>query len=429
MKNLKEYHLGKGMNLYCIPTEKFKTSTVSIYIHRQLNRGDVTKNALLPNVLKRGCIPFPTSQSMAQHLEELYGTIFEAGVVKKGEDQILCFNFETIHNAFTPGNEPLLEEVLKVAKYVVFEPITEYNAFKKEFVVQEKENLKNEIEGLINNKMSYAVQRCFEEMCKNENFGLYELGNSSDLDKINEINLFEYYKRVITTSPIDIFVSGNFVESEIYELVKTLFLIDNGASESAQADISYPKTDIIKQVTQQKKIEEPLEVAQGKLSLGFRTKVSPRDQEYYALMVYNAILGGGPHSKLFNNVREKLSLAYYVFSRLERFKGLMLVSSGIEVQNFQKAYDEIMLQVEDMKNGNISEIEYQAAVKSLINSIKSLTDNAFQMEDYYLGQLVGGTDDSMEDLMSKITSVTKEDVVKAARNIALDTVYFLKNKE
>ncbi len=423
MNGLKGINLKKGLNLYYLPTQKFKTSTISVNIHRQLQKKDATKNALIPYVLRRGCKDFPTSQAITQHLEGLYGTIFDCGTNKKGEDQIIFFNFEMIDETYLPEDMNLLESVLHFAKAVIFDPVIENAAFKKEYVAQEKEKLKDVIQGLINHKTSYAVERCYQEMCKNERFGIYELGSVEDLNGIDEKNLYEYYKDVMRTSPIDIFVAGSLKRETIVDTVNRFF--DMEPAEN----IAYPSTEIISEVGEHKKVEEELPVAQGKLSLGFRTKISPRDKEYHALVVCNGILGGGPPSKLFNNVRERLSLAYYVFSRLEKFKGLMLVSAGIEVEKYQDALDEILAQIDEIKKGNISDDEYHATISSLVNGIKSLKDNAYHMIEYHISQLLGGTEDSFEDLIEKITAVKKEDVVAVAQNIELDTIYFLKNKQ
>ncbi|MDK2798862.1 MAG: hypothetical protein PWP27_576 [Clostridiales bacterium] len=422
MKGLEKVNLKEGLNLYYIPTEKFKTSTMSICIHRQLSEEDATKNALLPYVLRRGCEKFPNAQAIAQYLESLYGAVFDCGINKKGEDQIIYFTFEVVNDEYIPEDRGLLQKIIEFSKCIIFNPVTENQCFKKEYVEQEKNKLKDLIEGLINNKVTYATERCFQEMCKGEKFGTYELGSAKDLEAIDEKNLYEHYKSIIKSSPIDIFITGTADAGQVTELVKNLYDIE------FNREVIYPTTEIIAQVKKQKNIVEELDVAQGKLSLGFRTKISPREKDYYSLIVYNGILGGGPHSKLFNNVREKLSLAYYVFSRLEKFKGLMLISSGIEVQNYKKTLDEILLQMEEIKKGNISDYEYQSTINSSITSVNSLKDNSFYMIDYYLGQLVGGTDDSFEDLIVKISSVQKEDVISVAQKIELDTIYFLKNK-
>ncbi len=410
------------IKLHFLPIKKFKTFTVSVNIHRPLNKEDATKNALLANVLRRGCNAYPTSQEIAQYLENLYGTVMSCGINKKGEAQILYFNFEAVDDQYIPEEANLLEEILGFAKSIIFDPVVEDRGFKATYVEQEKLKLKDMIESLINNKTSYAVERCYQEMCKDEPFGVYELGNIQDIDSINEKNLYQYYSQNILSSPIDIFVAGAMDKKNVFDIVSTLFDID------FEQQLTYPTTEIVTEVMNQKNIEEALEVNQGKLSLGFRTKIAPKDEAYYALLVCNGILGGGPHAKLFNNVREKMSLAYYVFSRLEKFKGLMIISSGIEIQNYQKALDEILAQVKAVKKGEISDIEYEATINSLVNGIESLKDNAMHIIDFNLSQLVSGTDYTLDDIIQKVMAVKKEDVIKVAQNIELDTIYFLKNK-
>jgi len=168
-----------------------------------------------------------------------------------------------------------------------------------------------------------------------------------------------------------------------------------------------------------------MSVSQGKLSLGFRTGTAPNDNDYYSLLVYNGILGGGIHSKLFQNVREKASLAYYAFSRLEKFKGLMVISSGIEIQNRKMAEDIIMDQLKEIENGNITDYEYSSTLKAIETGIKSLKDSQLHIVDFYLSQVVGGTEDTLDGIIGKIKKVTRQDVIDISKRIKLDTVYFL----
>jgi predicted Zn-dependent peptidase len=178
-----------------------------------------------------------------------------------------------------------------------------------------------------------------------------------------------------------------------------------------------------------KNVTETEHISQGKLSMGFRTKVQPGDGKYPSLIIFNAVLGGGPSSKLFNNVREKLSLAYYASSRIDMFKGIMTINSGIEVANFQKAYDEILLQLDAVKNGDITDEEMSAAILGTANNIKSITDSAIVMEDYSLNRLIVGSPLSLEELTQMVQKITKEQVVEIANNVELDTVYFMKGEQ
>jgi predicted Zn-dependent peptidase len=415
--------LYNGINMIYIPVNKFKTFTLNINIHRNLCREEATKNALLPLVLKRGCEDYKTSKVIAEYLEDMYGVIFRCNINKKGENQIISFSFEGIEDKYVPSNERLFEKVVSFASSILLNPLIIDNGFKKEYVEQEKLKLKEMIEGLINDKMSYAVERCYQEMCRDERFGVYELGNASDISNICEKSLYEHYLKVIGESPIDIFICGSLDKDICENTISKYFKIvrDNKVH-------NYPSTEVKKIVNGVKNITEELKVNQGKLSLGFRTKILPNDKSYYSLMVYNSILGGGAHSKLFNNVREKLSLAYYVFSRLERFKGVMIISSGIEIENYKKAYEEIITQMNSINNGEISKTEFDSSINSIVNGINSLQDNASQIIDYYQAQLLSGTQNSFEKIVEMVKEVTIDDVLEISKQIELDTVYFLKDK-
>ncbi len=423
MKDYRKYRLDNGINLHCIRTDKFKTSTVSIAVHRSLNKLEATKNALLPRVLRCGCKEIQDSQKIARYLEELYAASFDFGVTKKGENQIIYFNFEIVNDKYIPDGKNLLEEILNFAKCIIFNPKLEEGIFKEEYVEQEKIKLKDSINSLIDNKVLYAVERCLQEMCKEEAYSIYELGRVEDIDSINANNLYEHYIETITNSPIDIFIIGSIIEDDTYLLANNLF--DNKLNNKD----TYPITNMNYKINEVKKIKEKMSVTQAKLSLGFRTNVNPIHADYYKLMVYNSILGGGPHSKLFNNVREEMSLAYYVFSRLEKYKGLMVISSGIETQNYDKALDAIFKQMEEIKKGKISEYEYTSTINSIVNSINSIQDSPLQVSDYYLGQMILNKENSLEELISQIKRVTKEDVVSMSNNIELDTIYFLASND
>lgn len=419
MEAITKTEIGKGINLFINNTDKFKTSTISIFLHCPLNKDNVTKNALIPFVLKRGSKNYENAGKIYTYLEELYGANFDCGIRKKGEDQIICFNMDFISDKYLENNENLFEKAINFMKDIIFNPFLIDGGFSKDYVESEKENLKSHIEGLINNKREYAVERCIEEMCKGEFFSLYQFGKTSDLNDINEKNLYEHYKVVISESPIDIFLSGDYKKEMFDNAFKDILNLRNDGI------YNYPKTIVKKDVSEVSNITQKMEVEQAKLCMGFRTSVFPSSDDFYTLVVLNSIFGGGPHSKLFNNVREKLSLAYYVFSRIERQKGIMLISSGIESQNFQKAYDEIINQLNDIKNGKIEEFEFDAAKNYFINGLISMQDSVYQYEDFYLSQLTSGNVLKNDEIIAKINNVTIDSIKKIAEKIKLDTVYFL----
>jgi len=241
-----------------------------------------------------------------------------------------------------------------------------------------------------------------------------------DVEDIDEKKLYEYYKKLIHGSKIDIYVSGECDEDKAFEIIKNSLPIGGYSSEK----INF--AGIVRNRGEIKNVEEKMDVTQGKLSMGFTTGIEGTSEDYFALMVANSIFGGGAHSKLFNNVREKLSLCYYASSSIDRYKTFLLVNSGIEFENYQKAYDEILKQLQDVKDGNISQLEYVSSINAIVNSLKSCFDDQYAMQSYYLSESILGTGISLEECIEKIKAVSIDDVVRVTSGIELDTVYFLK---
>lgn len=412
-----------GIKVFQIKSQKFKTNSINIFFHDNLSKENASKNALLPAVLRRGCEGYPTIRDISLYLEELYGAVFDCGVTKKGENQIIQFYLEYISDKYTNSDVNLTEKTFDLLLNIITKPIVENSSFKKEYVEQETKNLKELIESRVNDKIQYAVDKCLEEMCKDEPFGIFDYGSVGDLKQIDAKNLFEHYNYFLETLPVYVFISGDLEDEQIKYIVDRLSKIKRGKIK----DID--KISIESAVGDVRNITEKMNVNQGKLCLGFRTNTPPSDKDYYKLLVYNSILGGGLHSKLFQNVREKAGLAYYVFSRLEKFKGLMVISSGVETSNKDKALEIISKQLEDIKNGNISDYEYEASMKSIETGIKSLKDSQLQVVDFYLSQYIAGTEDSPDGIIENVKKVTKDDVVDIAGRIQMDMQYFLTSKD
>ncbi|MGI6485039.1 MAG: EF-P 5-aminopentanol modification-associated protein YfmF [Tepidanaerobacteraceae bacterium] len=413
--------LQNGVNLYVYPTRKFKTLTFCLFMHQSLKKDTATKTALLPFVLRRGTKSFPTTRLLNLHLEGLYGADLGADVIKRGESHILQFFIETIGPKYKDG-EGILDEALNVFREFILDPVTEGNRFKKDYVEQEKDVLKRNIESLYSDKFNYAIERCFQEMCKEEDFSIYRYGNIEDLPKIDNQNLYYYYLDCLKKCPLNIFVLGDIEAEEVAEKMGQLFDYQRGGPKVIKTSAGPDKID------KPKIVEEKIDISQGKLSMGYRTNIRYGDEDYYALMVYNGILGGGTHSKLFQNVREKESLAYYAFSKLEKTKGLMLVSCGIDFNNYEKAVEIIQKQFEDIKKGKISDYEFDSTVKNITNTLKEAGDSPSKIISLYLDGIINGIYESSDEMISKIQKVKKDDIVNIAEKIWLDTVFFLNRK-
>lgn len=412
--------INDNITLHYIPMSKLKTSAMGIYIHRPLCADDASKNGLLPFVLKRGTEKYPTTEDISKKLEDLYGATLKAGVLKKGLDHIISFTAESISEKYAPFSEPLFSELLDLILDMVLNPVTKNGGFLPEYVEQEKKNNIENIENIINDKRSYASMRCTQEMFSGTELAVFRYGTIDGIKAINEKDLYEYYKSVLEESPIDIILSGEWDEERIAEKIKTAFSGINFKKSSIK------KTDSFYADREVRNFTEEMEVTQAKLSMGFVTGVSATSDDYFPMMVANSIFGGGAHSKLFNNVREKLSLCYYASSGMGRFDGALVVNAGIENVNFEKAYNEILAQLKDLQEGKVSELEYVSSINAIVNSLKSCRDDQFAMQSFMLSEKVSETDRDLDEVIEKIQNVTLEDAVLASAKIKLDTVYFLK---
>ena len=349
--------------------------------------------------------------------------MLNCSVVKRGEDQILCFDISTISNKYYVGEENIMLLCGELLFDIILKPIVKDNAFLSEYVESEKKNLCDNIDALINDKQSYALWRLYEIMCKEEAYGTNVLGTKKSVEKVSPCELYEHYKKLISESKIDIFVCGNADQTDIDEFSK---FIKDAFENVKTTDAPYPETQVVSATGEVKSVNEQFDTNQAKLSLGFRVV---ENVDYPAMLVTNSVWGSGPHSKLFNNVREKLSLAYYAFSRYEKFKNTVLVGMGIETQNYQKAFDETMLQLKNVCEGEFSENELASAKAYLVNMLRSQRDSQYAMLDFHMSSMIRGATDDIESLCEKVEAVTADEVIKTAKAIKLDTVYFLCGKQ
>ncbi len=419
----KQIEIKKGIKLNVIQTNKFKTNLIAIMLTTKLDRENVTKNALIPAVLRRGTKTLKTQEEINKKLEEMYGASLDCGLDKTGDNQVLKFYIETVNDEFLPQNsEDMLKKSLEQIFEFVFNPYLENDGFKKEYVEQEKENLKQIIEGKIDNKARYALDRCIEEMYKNQPYGLYKYGYIEDMKNINENNLYEYYKKIINNCKIDIFVSG-IVDEELENIIKeneNIKKLQDRVPEYNKIEISAKKTE------KENYVQDSMEVTQGKLIIGMDLNVDNEDLRY-DIMIYNCIFGGSANSKLFQNVREKASLAYTASSSYYRFKNNIFINCGIEIKNYDKALEIIKQQIEDMKNGDFTEEEVENAKNGIIASIKTIDDEQDTEITYFFSQELSNSKCNIEQYMNNIKAVTREKVIDIANKVSINTVYFLKD--
>ena len=415
----------KGVNLHTIKTENFKTNLYAVFIATPLKRENVTKNALLTSVLRRGTKTMQSQDIISKKLEEMYGGSFNCGIEKTGDNHIIKFYLEAISEEFLPEKEELTQKCLDILFDIIFNPLTENNGFKREYVNGEKNNLKQIIEAKIDNKTKYALDRCIEEMFKDEAYGLYKFGYVEDLEEITPENLYEYYKELINNCKIDIFCSGTINEEKIKELVQQNEKIKNVKERKPEYIVNNEKTEGV-EVKETKNIEDKMEVNQGKLVIGLSVN-SNKENSRFTTSVYNAILGGGANSKLFQNVREKESLAYTAGSNYVRQKNSIFIRCGIEIDNYEKALNTINKQLEDMQEGNFDEKDIENAKNLIVESVTSIISEQDTEITYYYGQEMSDTFVTIEEYIEKIKAQTKEQIVDLAKQVNINTIYFLRN--
>ncbi len=423
--NYQKQEIKQGITLHQIYTENYKTNLNAIFLATPLKRENVTLNALLTAVLRRGTKNIPSQDLISQKLEMLYGASFDCGVEKIGDNQIMKFYLETLSEEFLPTPEDILKQGMDILTDIVFNPLIENNKFKPEYVEGEKQNLKQIIESKIDNKAKYAYDRCIEEMFKNEPYGLYKFGYIEDLEKITPEELYAYYKQLIQNCKIDIFYSGTIDKQKVINTIEQNVNIQNLKSRKPEYIVNNETTEKIEN-NEPKIVNESMQITQGKLVIGLNINEIAENSRFIASM-YNAILGGGANSKLFQNVREKASLAYTVGSNYNRNKNCIFIRAGIEIENYKKALENIEKQLEDMKNGNFTEKDINDSKELIIASIEGISEEQDTEITYYYGQELANRFVNLQEYIEKIKSVTKEQIVELAQTVITNTIYFLKD--
>ena len=422
--------LGNKRFLHVINTDKFKTSFVAAFFLSDLVRKDITINALIPAVLTRGSNNIQTMKDINIKLDSLYGASMDGSSDKIGDKQALQFYITTIDDKYALNDEALLKESIELLLDVIYNPKFDScdaciagnckceKKFDATYVEQEKENLKELIKARINDKTQYSISRLIEEMFKASPYGAYKYGNIEDLEKITPENLYEQYEKVIANSEVHFYVvSSTEVDAKWFEVCNKY---ENEVISATQ--INTGSTPGVKDFVERQ------DVTQGKLVLGYDVNVD-KVKDLYKVQVYNAILGGSSNSKMFQNVREKESLAYTARSTYLKHKSTLMIFAGIEIDKYDKALVTIEKQVEDMRIGEFSDEDIKDAKVFIENIMRSYVDSQDVLIDLSMGQHVMGMKDSIETMIENINNVTREDILYVANNVKLNTKYFLTGKE
>ena len=412
----------QGYKLHVIQTDKYKTNTFVWKMKAPLTKEDVTKRALLPQVLQSSSAKYASTTALRSYLDELYGATLFVDLSKKGEYHVISFSIEIANEKFLSDPSPLLKKGFELLAEILTKPNVTGNAFDNETVEKEKRALKQRIQSVFDDKMRYSNVRLLQEMCKEEPYALEVNGDAADVDGITAENLYEYFKRAFLEDEMDLYVIGDVKEEDVKKLSSELLQFESRTPKRVEQQSINKRSDV-------NEVKEEQDVKQGKLNMGYRTNIVYGDSDYFALQVFNGIFGGFSHSKLFINVREKASLAYYAASRLESHKGLMMVMSGIDLKNYDQAIGIINEQMGAMKKGDFTEQELEQTKAVIRNQILETIDTSRGLTEILYHNVVAHTDIKLDTWLTEMDKTTKEEIVAVANKIDLDTIYFLTGTE
>lgn len=408
-----------GVNFRSIRDTKFKTMRISAHLIVPMSRQTAAENALLPFLLSRASREYPDFTKLGQRLAELYGASLNADVQKLGDLQVLSLSASGIADRYALEGEAISGELAKLLCSILFDPPLVDGLFPEDGFEQEKRQTMELIDSEYSDKRTYARQRCEAIMCADEPYGVNRYGGKEDIARVERPALTAAWKRLLDTAKIELMVLGDCDPAPVYEGFRATF---ETLGSRKTADCT---TKVVRSAEKVNTVTEKMDVAQGKLVMGFRTGTATPDEEVPATRLMAALFGGTPNSKLFLNVREKLSLCYYCSASYNSMKGIMLVQSGVEVKNMERAKEEILRQLDEVKQGNFDESEVEAAKMSLCNSYRTLSDSLGGLENWYLSQTFASHSQQPEEAAAQINAVTRQEIIDAANRVTLDTVYCL----
>lgn len=420
--NLTRHTIGNQIHFNVISDCKFKYNRISVNIIIPLDKESAASYAVLPYVLKKGYKECPDFTTFHKKLSFLYGASLEADISKIGSMQCIELSIHAIDNRFTLQNEDMIQECASILVGIITNPNITNDCFDEKNVALEKQNNIDNIESEINDKRSYAVNQCLALMCKGEKHAIKKYGTIADVEKITPTSLVQSYHKLIATARIEIVFTGSGEPTFAKTCFEQAFAKINRTPSVFENEPTKNKADAV-----QEKVEIT-DVNQGKLVLGYRMGTCDSYKELTATRIMVTLFGASPFSRLFLNVREKLSLCYYCAARYDRFTNLMLVDSGVESENKQKALDEIGLQLKELQDGKITDTELDDTKMIIKNSLKSIGDSLSSMENWYMTQIMYGTNYTPYQDIQVIDTLSKQDIIDAAKKVTLDTVYFLTNK-
>lgn len=419
--NIKTELLCDGVDFISITEERFMTNRISVSLFLPLDKTTVSANAILPFLLRRACKSYPDLTTLNKRLDELYGARLYANVTKLGEAQVLTLTIAAIDDRFTISKEKNTAACIDLLCELLFFPALENGKFRKKDIEQERRQLIELIDSELNDKRTYAKNRCLEYMCDNERYGINPLGTREGVQNLTGDDILAAWEKALATARIRFTLLGNENGGSVQEIFR------QALSKVNRRGTLNCTSQVVEAAGEIRDYQESMPIEQAKLVMGFRAGVAEPNDDVFAMILTSALFGGTPHSRLFLNVRERLSLCYYCVARYDRRKGVIIVDSGIEAKNKQSVVDEVMAQLECVKKGEFSDSEIEAAKLSTANSIRSVLDSQGGLESWYIAQIFDKYTLTPDEAAARIEAVSLEEIMKCASRITLDTVYMLKS--
>ena len=411
-----------GVTLRTFADDRFKQGCLSLQIIRPQCAQEAAMNALIPTILLRGCKRCPDLRSITNRLDELYGASVGTMVRRVGDYQATGLSCTFLDDRFAMDGDRILEPMLQFLGELLLEPLTEDGGFDRGFVAGEKKNLIATIESELNDKRAYAMGKLLRNMCKADSFGVPRLGDKESVAAIDAVTLYEHYLHMLRTSPIELFYVGSAPTETIAALVRKMLAPIERAYIPLPAQTSFQDAGTGHHT-------EDADVSQSVLCMGFVSPITGASADFASMQVLNTIFGAGMTSKLFTQIREKMSLCYAIGSGYYASKGIVTVSAGIDREQEQAVRTEVLAQLDACRRGCITADELNAAKEALLSSLRGVHDSPASIESYYSTHTLSGTFRTPQQYMDEIQAVTLESVIAAAGTVNLHTTYFLRGAE
>jgi predicted Zn-dependent peptidase len=417
------------LHVHVLSTEQFRTRHISVKVVHPLFAPTITASAMLPYLWMDGTMSYPSAQGIMRRADDLFGSVVRSGVSKRGNRQILEIGAAVPDEGALSNAEGLFLQVSDFVCEIFLRPLREGDSFATANVLREKALHRKRIESLFDDKIAFAMERCAELTCHGEDVGLPRLGFADQVSELTAEQLYSEYEKILQEAEVHVYIVGNVPASETVAYWQSTLQAFAEAGQARENPHESSVAPLLRGAYEPQTVVEKQAIAQGKLNLGYRTELSFADEQYPAAMMMNGVLGGFPHSKLFVNVREKANLAYYASSRLDSMTGMFAIQTGIEVEQYSQALEIILAQVKELQRGNLTSDEIEFTRRGLVNQYQQVRDQPLSLADLHFNGVLTGKHREIDATLAELEQVSQDDIVQAAGQLTLDTVYFLRSEE